>query len=137
MIGSKFMMKKLILISFNLFIIVFLLSACKLVDNKSSNQTEDTKVNEGILKKLSAETVVDSINNYYKNYYDNYNIRGSLYEGETVDYKVYYAEDNLLLVKFENSKDENHYYDATFRIASDSSIDNYKILDYDNTKYME
>lgn len=138
--------RKLILISL-LFSICFMM-ACNIdntnVKNGNKDGYEDKKdissiSSNEIYANLSEDSVIETINNYYVDYYRNGIIRDvgeSFNAGKELSYDVYYAGDNYLLLKFKTYEDKDLYYNATFYINNNLSIENKRILDYDKLDNM-
>lgn len=101
----------------------------KPTSTKSPDSVHYTRYQHVPIKLINA-----TINTYYMNHYKVMNsqkeIKDQIYEGEEVRYKVYDVGNSIALVKFENDKDEDHYYDATFLMDDDKFYNN-RILDPD------
>ncbi len=117
---------------------MFFFSACGIKNNQTSTQSNIdvacTSKSETKVENLVIEDIKSTIHTFLDEYYKNINIVDNVFEGENIDYDIYYEERGYIIVKIAQEEEESNYLNGIFEVKMDSSLKNIVISDVEKCK---
>lgn len=117
---------------------MFFFSACGIKNNQTSSQSNIdvacTSKSETKVENLVIEDIKSTIHTFLDEYYKNINIVDNVFEGENIDYDIYYEERGYIIVKIAQEEEESNYLNGIFEVKMDSSLKNIVISDVEKCK---
>lgn len=117
---------------------MFFFSACGIKNNQISSQSNIdvacTSKSEAKVENLVIEDIKSTIHTFLDEYYKNINIMDNVFEGENIDYDIYYEERGYVIVKIAQEEEESNYLNGIFEVKMDFSLNNIVISDVEKCK---